>query len=36
MESLYGREPLGVLLVQNMGCELAMWSVGILVLTGLS
>lgn len=36
MESLYGREPLGVLLVQNMGCELAIWSVGILVLSGLS
>jgi len=36
MESLYGREPLGVLLVQNMGCELAMWSVGLLVLSGLS
>ena len=36
MESLYGREPLGVLLVQNMGCELAIWSVGLLVLSGLS
>ena len=36
MESLYGREPLGVLLVQNMGCELALWSVGLLVLSGLS
>jgi malate permease and related proteins len=36
MESLYGREPLGVLLVQNMGCEIAIWSVGLLVLTGLS
>ena len=36
MESLYGREPLGVLLVQNMGCELALWSVGLLVLTGFS
>jgi predicted permease len=36
MESLYGREPLGVLLVQNMGCELAVWSVGLLVLSGLS
>ena len=36
MESLYGREPLGVLLVQNMGCELAVWSVGLLVLAGLS
>ena len=36
MDSLYGREPLGVLLVQNMGCELAVWSVGLLVLSGLS
>jgi hypothetical protein len=36
MESLYGREPLGVLLVQNMGCELAVWSVGLLVLAGLT
>jgi len=36
MESLFGRGPLGVLLVQNMGCELAVWSVGLLVLSGLS
>jgi len=36
MESLYGRESLGVLLVQNMGCEAAVWSAGLLVLTGLS
>ncbi len=36
MESLFGREPLGVLLVQNMGCDLAVWSVGLLVLSGLS
>jgi hypothetical protein len=36
MESLYGRGPLGVLLVQNMGCELAVWSVGLLVLAGFS
>ncbi len=35
-ESLFGRGPLGVLLVQNMGCELAVWSVGLLVLSGLS
>jgi predicted permease len=34
MESLYGREPLGVLLVQNIGCELAVWSVGLFVLAG--
>ena len=36
MESLYGRGSVGVLLVQNMGCEFAMWSVGLLVLTGFS
>jgi len=35
-ESLFGRGPLGVLLVQNMGCEVAVWSVGLLVLSGLS
>ena len=34
MESLFGREPLGVLLVQNMGCEVAIWSVGLVVLAG--
>ena len=34
MESLYGREPLGVLLVQNIGCELAVWGVGLFVLAG--
>jgi predicted permease len=36
MQSLYGRGPVGVLLVQNMGCDTAVWSVGLLVLTGLS
>jgi predicted permease len=36
MESLHGREPLGVLLVFNIGCEIALWSVGLLVLAGLS
>ena len=36
MESLYGRGPLGVLLVQNMGADVAVWSVGLLVLTGMS
>jgi len=36
MESLFGRESLGVLLVQNMGCEVAVWSVGCWLLTGLS
>ena len=34
MESLYGRGPLGVLLVQNIGCELAVWGVGLFVLAG--
>ena len=36
VESLYGRETLGVLMVENVGCELAVWTVGILVLSGLS
>ncbi len=36
MESLFGRENVGVLLVHNAGCELAIWSVGLLVLSGLS
>jgi len=33
--ALYGRETLGVLLVFNVGCEAAIWTVGILVLCGL-
>jgi hypothetical protein len=36
MESLFGRDSVGVLLVHNVGCEMAIWSVGILVLAGLS
>jgi malate permease and related proteins len=36
MESLYNREHVGVLLVHNLGCELAVWGVGILMLSGLS
>ena len=36
MESLFGRESLGVLLVHNVGCEVAIWTVGVLVLSGLS
>ncbi len=36
MESLHGREHLGVLLVFNIGCEIALWSAGLLVLAGLS
>jgi predicted permease len=33
--ALYGRETLGVLLVFNVGCEAAIWTVGIVVLSGL-
>lgn len=36
MESLFNREHVGVLLVHNLGCEIAVWGVGILVLSGLS
>ena len=36
MESLFGRESIGVLLLHNVGCEAAIWTVGILVLSGLS
>jgi hypothetical protein len=36
MGALFGRESLGVLLVHNVGCEAAIWTVGILVLAGLS
>lgn len=36
MESLFGPESIGVLLVHNVGCEIAIWSVGVLVLSGLS
>lgn len=35
MAALFGRESLGVLLVHNIGCEAAIWTVGILVLAGL-
>lgn len=34
MEGLFGPESLGVLLVHNVGCEAAIWTVGILVLAG--
>lgn len=34
--SLFGRETAGVLLVHNVGCELAVWSSGILLLAGVS
>jgi malate permease and related proteins len=33
---LFGREHLGVLLVHNVGCEAAIWTVGILLLAGVS
>lgn len=36
MEGLFGPESVGVLLVHNIGCELAIWSVGIMLLSGLS
>ena len=36
MAALFGPSSLGVLLVHNVGCEAAIWTVGILVLSGLS
>jgi hypothetical protein len=36
MVALFGPKSLGVLLVHNVGCEAALWTVGILVLSGLS
>ena len=36
MAALFGPGSLGVLLVHNVGCEAAVWTVGILVLSGLS
>ncbi len=36
VEELFGRETLGVLFVFNVGCEAAIWTVGILVLAGVS
>lgn len=36
VDSLWGRETLGVLLVYNVGIEMAIWTVGILLLSGLS
>jgi len=36
MAALFGPASLGVLLVHNVGCEAAIWTVGILVLSGLS
>jgi hypothetical protein len=34
MPGLFGRQSLGVLLVHNVGCEAAIWTVGVLVLAG--
>lgn len=36
VEELFGRETLGVLFVFNVGCEAAIWTVGILMLAGVS
>lgn len=36
VEELFGRESLGVLFVFNVGCEAAIWTVGILTLAGVS
>ncbi|MCC6415521.1 MAG: AEC family transporter [Opitutaceae bacterium] len=36
VEKLFGRETLGVLFVHNVGCEVAIWVVGVLVLSGQS
>lgn len=36
VEKLFGREALGVLFVHNVGCEVAIWVVGVLVLSGQS
>ncbi len=36
MVALFGTESVGVLLVHNVGCEAAIWTVGILMLAGLS
>ncbi len=36
MAELFGQESIGLLLVHNVGCEAAIWTVGIFVLSGLS
>ena len=36
MEAIWGPESRGVLLVHNVGVEIALWTVGVLVLSGLS
>ncbi|MCF3651064.1 AEC family transporter [Synoicihabitans lomoniglobus] len=36
MEELFGPDSIGVLLVHNVGCEAAVWTVGVLVVSGVS
>lgn len=36
IESLFGAETLGVLFVHNIGCELAIWSIGVILIAGAS
>jgi predicted permease len=36
MEDLFGAGSIGVLLVHNVGCETAIWTVGVLVVSGVS
>ncbi len=36
VEELFGRETLGVLFVFNVGCEASIWTIGILMLSGVS
>ena len=36
MQGLFGAESLGLLLVYNVGCEIGVWTVGILVLSGVT
>lgn len=36
VEELFGRDTMGVLFVFNVGCEAAIWTVGILMLSGVS
>ncbi len=36
MEGLFGHDSIGVLLVHNVGCEAAVWTVGVMVVSGVS
>ncbi|WP_221031327.1 AEC family transporter [Actomonas aquatica] len=36
MTGLFGQESIGVLLVHNVGCEAAVWTVGVIVVSGVS